>query len=75
MISTFIVLLLAKRVFHLALFASLAIWAVLISVVSSEMVIPGWELGTLESILVDILSGFSVHYVVHFAQVHEKIDA
>lgn len=53
------------------MFASLTIGCVLISVVG-VMVTLGWELGTMESILVGILSGFSVDYIIHLAQEYES---
>jgi Predicted exporters of the RND superfamily len=62
----FLVLLVKTRVFLIALFACFTIACVLVSVVG-VMVMLGWELGTMESILVGILSGFSVDYVIHLA--------
>ena len=67
----FFVLLIKTQVFHIALFASFTIGCVLISVVG-VMVMLGWELGTMESILVGILSGFSIDYIVHLAQEYES---
>jgi hypothetical protein len=67
----FLILLLKTGVFHIALFASLTIGCVLVSVVG-VMVMLGWELGTMESILVGILSGFSVDYIVHLAQEYKS---
>lgn len=66
----FIVLLVSTRVFHIALFASLSITCVLISVVGT-MVMLGWYLGSIESILIGIIAGFSVDYVVHLAHAYE----
>eukprot|EP00804_Cyclotella_cryptica_P024803 CCRYP_001761-RA/>CCRYP_001761-RA protein AED:0.23 eAED:0.23 QI:209/0.75/0.6/1/1/1/5/0/1089 len=66
----FFVLLLSTRVFHLALFASFSIVCVLISVVA-VMVMLGWYLGSIESILIAIIAGFSVDYVVHLAHAYE----
>lgn len=66
----FAVLLIATRVFHIALFASLSIASVLVSVTGS-MVMLGWELGSIESILIGIIAGFSVDYVVHLAHAYE----
>merc|ERR1712118_612756 len=58
-------------------FASvLAIGGVLSSVLGC-MVALGWELGTIESICLTILAGFSVDYVVHLAHAYvnsEKTD-
>jgi hypothetical protein len=66
----FAVLLLSTRVFHLAFFASLSICSVLVSVVGT-MVMLGWSLGSIESILIGIIAGFSVDYVVHLAHAYE----
>lgn len=66
----FLVLLLATRVFHIALFASLIIASVLVSVVGM-MVLLGWQLGSIESILIAVIAGFSVDYVVHLAHSYE----
>jgi len=69
----FVVLLLATRVFHIALFASLSIVSVLVSVVGM-MVMLGWQLGSIESILIAVIAGFSVDYVVHLAHSYEDAD-
>jgi len=69
----FAVLLISTRVFHLALFASICICAVLVSVVGT-MVMIGWKLGSIESILIGITAGFSVDYVVHLAHAYEIAD-
>ena len=66
----FVVLLISTRVFHLAFFASLSIISVLVSVVGT-MVMLGWNLGSIESILIAIIAGFSVDYVVHLAHAYE----
>jgi len=66
----FVVLLISTRVFHLAFFASLSITCVLVSVVGT-MVMLGWYLGSIESILIGIIAGFSVDYVVHLAHAYE----
>lgn len=66
----FTVLLLATRVFHIALFASFSIASVLVSV-TGTMVLLGWDLGSIESILIGIIAGFSVDYVVHLAHAYE----
>lgn len=66
----FAVLLISTRVFHLAFFASICICAVLVSVIGT-MVMIGWELGSIESILIGITAGFSVDYVVHLAHAYE----
>jgi predicted RND superfamily exporter protein len=62
----FTVLLVSTRVFHIAFFATLSIICVLVSVTGS-MVIIGWDLGSIEAILISIVAGFSVDYVVHLA--------
>jgi predicted RND superfamily exporter protein len=69
-IIAFVVLLISTRVFHIALFASLSITSVLVSVVGT-MVMLGWKLGSIESILIGITAGFSVDYVVHLAHAYE----
>merc|ERR1712025_1223655 len=69
----FVVLLLATRVFHIALFASLIIASVLVSV-AGMMVMLGWQLGSIESILIAVIAGFSVDYVVHLAHSYEAAE-
>ena len=54
----FVVLLLSTRVLHIAFFASLSITCVLVSVVGT-MVMLGWYLGSIESILIGIIAGVS----------------
>lgn len=66
----FVVLLISTRVFHIAFFASLSIISVLVSV-TGTMVMLGWNLGSIESILIGIIAGFSVDYVVHLAHAYE----
>jgi hypothetical protein len=66
----FVVLLFSTHVFHLAFFASLSIICVLVSVIG-VMVMLGWNLGSIESILIAIIAGFSVDYVVHLAHAYE----
>jgi len=66
----FVVLLISTRVFHIAFFAALSIMSVLVSVVGT-MVMLGWNLGSIESILIGIIAGFSVDYVVHLAHAYE----
>ena len=46
--------------------STLCILATLVSVVGL-VTMRGWELGTVEAILISILAGFSVDYTVHFA--------
>jgi len=69
-VIAFVVLLVSTRVFHLAFFASVSIISVLVSVVG-VMVMLGWKLGSIESILIGIIAGFSVDYVVHLAHAYE----
>jgi hypothetical protein len=66
----FVVLLASTRVLHIAFFASLSITCVLVSVIG-VMVMLGWNLGSIESILIGIIAGFSVDYVVHLAHAYE----
>jgi len=65
------VLLLATCSFHIALFASVNIACVLVSVVGT-MVLLGWSLGINESVLIGIIAGFSVDYVVHLAHAYKS---
>merc|ERR1711920_220546 len=66
----FAVLWISTCKFHLALLASLSIASVLVSV-TGTMVLIGWTLGSIESILIGIIAGFSVDYVVHLAHAYE----
>lgn len=66
----FVVLLFSTKVLHLAFFASVSITCVLVSVVGTGVMI-GWTLGSIESILIALLAGFSVDYVVHLAHAYE----
>lgn len=70
-IIAFVVLLLTTKVLHVAVFASLSIISVLISV-TGLMVLLGWKLGSIESILIGVIAGFSVDYVVHLAHAYES---
>jgi multidrug efflux pump subunit AcrB len=67
----FTVLLVATRVFHIAFFATFNILCVMISIVGS-IVLLGWDLGSIESILIAITAGFAVDYVVHLAHAYER---
>merc|ERR1712167_129235 len=62
----FVVALLATQQILVAFASMLTIVGILASVLGS-MVALGWELGTIESICLTILAGFSVDYVVHLA--------
>ncbi|GMH55303.1 hypothetical protein TrLO_g5119 [Triparma laevis f. longispina] len=62
----FVVILVSTLNVFVAAFATLSILCVLVSVVGA-VTIAGWTLGTITSILISILAGFSVDYVVHLA--------
>merc|ERR1711985_13261 len=64
-----VVVLLATQQILVAFASVLTILGVLVSVLGS-MVALGWELGTIESICLTILAGFSVDYVVHLANAY-----
>jgi len=49
-----------------AVFATLSILCTMISVIGFTTMV-GWDLGSIEAILISILAGFSVDYVVHLA--------
>merc|ERR1711985_205236 len=75
-VLAFVVVLLTTKQILVALASLVTIAGVLASVLGA-MVALGWELGTIESICLTILAGFSVDYVVHLAHafVHaEKKD-
>jgi hypothetical protein len=65
-ILAFVVVLLATQQVLVALASVFTIVGILASVLGA-MVALGWELGTIESICLTILAGFSVDYVVHLA--------
>ena len=65
----FAVLLISTRVLHIAFLATMSIVCVLVSVTGS-MVLIGWELGSIEAILISIVAGFSVDYVVHLSHAY-----
>merc|ERR1711959_157931 len=62
----FVVVLIATQQILVASASLLTIAGVLASVLGT-MVGLGWQLGTIESICLTILAGFSVDYVVHLA--------
>merc|ERR1711959_370268 len=62
----FVVVLLATQQILVAFASMFTIVGILASVLGA-MVALGWELGTIESICLTILAGFSVDYVVHLA--------
>ena len=68
------VLLISTRVLHIALLATFTIVCVLVSV-TGTMVMFGWQLGSIEAILIAIVTGFSVDYVVHLAHAYERANA
>merc|ERR1712118_221942 len=68
-VLAFVVVLLATQQILVAFASVLTILGVLVSVLGS-MVALGWELGTIESICLTILAGFSVDYVVHLAHAY-----
>uniref|UniRef100_A0A7S3KY13 SSD domain-containing protein n=1 Tax=Amphora coffeiformis TaxID=265554 RepID=A0A7S3KY13_9STRA len=72
-IIAFVVLLLTTKVLHVAFLASISIISVLVSVTGTMMLL-GWDLGAIESILIGIIAGFSVDYVVHLAHAYESAD-
>merc|ERR1711959_495791 len=68
-ILAFTVVLFATQQILVAFASVLTIVGILGSVLGS-MVAMGWELGTVESICLTILAGFSVDYVVHLAHAY-----
>merc|ERR1711862_816101 len=62
----FVVVLLATQQILVAFASMFTIVGILASVLGA-MVALGWELGTIESVCLTILAGFSVDYVVHLA--------
>merc|ERR1711998_474596 len=68
-VLAFVVVLFATQQILVAFASVLTIVGVLSSVLGS-MVALGWELGTVESICLTILAGFSVDYVVHLAHAY-----
>merc|ERR1719224_432817 len=68
-VLAFVVVLFATQQILVAFASMLTILGVLASVLGA-MVALGWELGTIESICLTILAGFSVDYVVHLAHAY-----
>merc|ERR1712070_1262278 len=68
----FVVVLLATQQILVAFASMFTIVGILASVLGA-MVALGWELGTIESVCLTILAGFSVDYVVHLA--HSFVQA
>jgi predicted RND superfamily exporter protein len=70
----FVVIACATRSLIVASVATLSITGTLVCVLGC-MVAQGWQLGTIEAILISITAGFSVDYVVHLAHAYvQKID-
>lgn len=65
----FLVILFATRSPVMAVFAGLTIACIILCVLGT-MDLLGWELGTIESICLTIVAGFSVDYVVHLAHAY-----
>ena len=65
----FIVILLATQSIITSTLACISICSVLVSMIGL-MVMMGWSLGTIQSILISILAGFSVDFVVHLAHAY-----
>mmetsp|Transcript_7578 Transcript_7578/g.11037 ORF Transcript_7578/g.11037 Transcript_7578/m.11037 type:complete len:1056 (+) Transcript_7578:163-3330(+) len=70
---SFVVIFIATRKLHLAFFATVSIFSVLISVIGA-VTIAGWTLGVIEAILFGILAGFSVDYVIHLAHAYSHAE-
>merc|ERR1712149_161501 len=68
-VLAFVVVLFATQQILVAFASMLTILGVLASVMGA-MVALGWELGTIESLCLTILAGFSVDYVVHLAHAY-----
>mmetsp|Transcript_18887 Transcript_18887/g.21142 ORF Transcript_18887/g.21142 Transcript_18887/m.21142 type:complete len:303 (-) Transcript_18887:312-1220(-) len=66
MLFAFIILLISTLNIIMAIFATVSISCIVVSVIAL-MEILGWTLGTIESIAIVILIGFSVDYAVHLA--------
>jgi len=69
----FIGLLVASRVLHVAIFATISISFVVVSVCGIISMI-GWELGSLENSWIAVVPGFSVGYFLHFAYMYSSVD-
>ena len=63
------VLILCTQDFMLSVLATISILATLVSVIGFCTMV-GWELGSIEAILITILAGFAVDYVVHLAHAY-----
>jgi predicted RND superfamily exporter protein len=74
LLLAFIVILVATRSLIVAVCALLSIGFTLLCVLGGMQSL-GWELGTIEAILISITAGFSVDYVVHLAHAYiQKAD-
>eukprot|EP00957_Ditylum_brightwellii_P204821 15340965-Ditylum_brightwellii.AAC.1 len=69
----FVILLISTRLVHIASFATISIFYVVVSVIGAVYLM-GWTLGTNEAILISILAGFSVDYVVHLAHAYVSAE-
>lgn len=67
----FLVILAATRDIYISCLASFTIACILVTVTGCMFGL-GWELGSIESICVTLLAGFSVDYVVHFAHAYRE---
>merc|ERR1711907_548226 len=72
-VLAFVVVLLATQQILVAFASMFTIVGILASVLGA-MVALGWELGTIESICLTILAGFSVDYVVHLAHAYVHVE-
>ena len=64
-----VVLILCTRDIMLSILATISILSTLVSVIGFVTMV-GWELGSIEGILITILAGFAVDYVVHLAHAY-----
>jgi protein dispatched 1 len=64
-----VVLILCTQDLMLSFFATVSILCTLVSVIGFVTMV-GWELGSTEGILINILAGFAVDYVVHLAHAY-----
>merc|ERR1740138_135703 len=67
----FVVILLATRSLTVSASATLSITCTLVSIMG-VIVLLGWQLGTIEAILISVTTGFAVDYVVHLAHAYAQ---
>lgn len=72
-VVAFVVLFLFTKSLHIAVFATLTIFSILVSV-TGVMQMAGWVIGVIEAVLITILVGFSVDYVVHLAHAYVESE-